>query len=399
MAQSTSYGLSLVIHTIKKNIFDWLIIPLIGGLVIAIFLCFDSLRLGNYGPVISTTILSAIFWTVLSNGNKFLADLIDLKWGWLQQPEKRFAIGMIVLMIYTVLASCAILVVHTEIVLGLNFYDVLQDQGWLNMLSLPVLITLFVALIIHGRNFLISWRQAAIDLERLKNKNLISQYESLKNQVNPHFLFNTLNALMSLVYSDQQKAVDFIRKFADVFRYALDHQFDQVVQLTTELKFIKSFIYLNKTRFGNNLHVHIVGMENVSLDHVIPPLTLQMLLENALKHNVVSNEENLTINIVIGNNQIVFSNNLNPKPSEGDSSGVGLNNIHSRYTFLTDNKIRVIKSDEKYEVRLPQLKGRGAFKKSPKQEEPVTQDVESKSLESIYIETESAGIGKLWESR
>lgn len=394
MAQSTSYGLSLVMHVVKKNIFDWLIIPFIGGLVIALFLCFDSLLLGNYEPIISTTILSAVFWTVLSNGNKFLAELIDLKWAWLQEPEKRFVIGMVVLMIYTVLASCAILVVHTEMVLGLNFYDELQDQGWLNMLSLPVLVTLFVALIIHGRNFLISWRQAAIDLERFKNKNLISQYESLKNQVNPHFLFNTLNALMSLVHSDQKKAVDFIRKFADVFRYVLDHQFDQVVQLSTELKFVKSFIYLNKTRFGNNLHVHIVGMENVSYDFVIPPLTLQMLLENALKHNVVSNEENLTINIVIGNNQIVFSNNLNPMPSEEDSSGVGLNNIHSRYNFLTEKKIKVIKSDEKFEVRLPQLKSKGAFKNNYEKEELMARD-----MENTYVGTEKAEFGDVWDSQ
>ncbi|MEQ9290275.1 MAG: sensor histidine kinase [Cyclobacteriaceae bacterium] len=392
MAQSTSYGLSLVMRVVKKNIFDWLIIPFIGGLVIALFLSFDSLLQGNYDLLISTTILSAIFWTVLSNGNKFLAELIDLKWAWLQEPEKRFAIGMVVLMIYTVLASCAILVVHIEIVLGLNFYDELQEQGWLNMLSLPVLITLFVALIIHGRNFLISWRQAAIDLERFKNKNLISQYESLKNQVNPHFLFNTLNALMSLVHSDQKKAVDFIRKFADVFRYVLDHQFDQVVQLSTELKFVKSFIYLNKTRFGNNLHVHIVGMENVSYDYVIPPLTLQMLLENALKHNVVSNEENLTINIVIGNNQIVFSNNLNPKPSEEDSSGVGLNNIHSRYNFLTEKKIQVLKSDEKFEVRLPQLKSKGVFKNNYEKEELMAQD-----MENIYVGTEGVEFEKVWD--
>ena len=102
----------------------------------------------------------------------------------------------------------------------------------------------------HGRGFLIAWRQAAIDNEKLKTEQVAIQYNSLKNQVNPHFLFNSFNALSSLVYEDQDKAVEFIRKLSQVYRYVLDRKDEEVVPVEEELSFASNFIFLQKIRFG-----------------------------------------------------------------------------------------------------------------------------------------------------
>ncbi|MEQ6121261.1 sensor histidine kinase [Reichenbachiella sp. MALMAid0571] len=357
MTQSTSYDLSTVNScSFKKILFYWVAIPLIGGLIISIFLNLEGLKQGDYRQFATTTVLSTVFWTVLMNGNRFIEKLLDKRWTWIGQPGKRFVIGMLALAVFTVLASCFILLIYLEVYLNLDFKEVMSKKGWAYMLSLPVSVTFFIAFVMHGRSFLISWRQTAIDLERMKNKNLISQYESLKNQVNPHFLFNTLNALLSLVYSDQDKAADFIRKFADVYHYVLEHQFDEVVTLSTELKYVKSFLHLNIIRFGDNLYVDIRGEENINSDFLIPPLALQMLLENAFKHNEVSKRNQLIITISIDSENIIVSHNKNPMVSEEKSSGVGLNNISARYDFLTGKKIRVVNTDEQFEVSLPIIK-------------------------------------------
>ncbi len=357
MTQSTSYDLSTVnLYPLKKAIFYCLAIPFVGGVIISFFINLEILQQGEYREFISTTLLSTVFWTVLMNGNVFIDKSINKRWSWIRQPAKRFLYGMIALICYTVFSSYLILVVYLEFFLNLNVHEVMADKGWAYMFSLPVLMTFFIAFIMHGRSFLLSWRQTAIDLERLKNKNLVSQYESLKNQVNPHFLFNTLNAMLSLVHSDQDKAADFIRKFADVYHYVLEHQFDEAVTLNTELKYVKSFLYLNTIRFRQNLHVDIIGEHNVSSDSLIPPLALQMLLENAFKHNEISKENQLIITISIDSKHVCVSHNTNPVVSKEKTSGVGLNNISSRYDFLTGEKIKVEDGDGQFSVRLPILK-------------------------------------------
>jgi len=357
MTQSTSYDLSAVsLYPLNKALVYCLAIPFVGGVIISFFINFEVLQQGEYREFVSTAILSTVFWTVLMNGNRFLAKSIDNQWSWIRQPAKRFLYGMVALTIYTVLSSYLILVVYLEFFLNLDAHQVMSDKGWAYMFSLPVLITFFIAFIMHGRSFLISWRQTAIDLERLKNKNLLSQYESLKNQINPHFLFNTLNALLSLVYSDQDKAADFIRKFADVYHYVLEHQFDEAIALTTELKYVKSFLYLNTIRFGNNLQVNIIGEKNIKSDCLIPPLALQMLLENAFKHNEISSQNQLKINISIDSTHVCVNHNKNPIVPEEKNSGVGLNNISARYDFLTSEKIKVEDCNGQFAVSLPLLK-------------------------------------------
>ncbi|MFT7033533.1 MAG: two-component system LytT family sensor kinase [Cyclobacteriaceae bacterium] len=341
---------------IKKYTLSVIVIPLIGGFFISVFFCLECFTKGDYSDIIENTLLSATFWSVLANGNTYMSKELDKRWVWIRQPVKRFLIGTLALFAYTIVASIIILFVYMEFVRGIDFINGMSRYGWLRAIVPGLLITIFMTIFMHGKGFLFAWRQAAIDVEQLKNKNLSSKYESLKNQVNPHFLFNSLNALSSLVYSNQDGAVEFIRKLADVYRYVLDHQFDEVVELETELKFVDSFIYLNKIRFGESFNVSIEGRKYVSIHDRVPPVAIQMLLENAFKHNVVSKDQKLHVEIVLDSGFVVVSNNINRKISTESPSGVGLNNIRSRYGFLTDVAIEVYQEMGKFVVKMPILK-------------------------------------------
>ncbi len=334
----------------------WILIPGIGGLVIAYLENSDYVMAGDLRVFWERALVSMIFWSVLANGNGLIVDWIDKRWTWLASPVRRVLVGVSALLVFTVIASLLIIYVYVELVLDLSFVKVVAANGLLKILMLPLGITIFIATIQHGQGFLLEWRQAAIDVERLKNENLKSKFETLKTQVNPHFLFNSLNALSSLVYADQGKAVEFIQKLSQVYRYVLDHQNDEVVHLQVEVDFLKSFVYLNTTRLGDNFEVAYKNMDTFSTNESIPPVTLQMLIENCIKHNEISKNKRLKILVERKGNSVLVENNINPiNATKQDSSGLGLSNIISRYEMLSSKKVEVIQSNTSFQVIVPIL--------------------------------------------
>lgn len=336
---------------------EWILIPLIGSLILSILVEWSDLQEGHYLEYVESVFISFAFWSLLSNGNALLICYLDKRWTWLKQPLKRAIIGTVVMLIYSIGISLLVLFVFIEYYLKFDFIKAIEYNGLWSQLRLPLMITIFFMLTGHGRAFLMEWRQAAIDVERLKSENLKSKFESLKSQVNPHFLFNSLNALSSLVYSDQDKAADFIQKLSEVYRYVLDHQNDEVVSLQEELEFVKSYIYLNQIRFGKNLEVDFINMETIPTTWMIPPVALQMLLENCLKHNEVSNEFPLRVKLILKDESLVVINNLNPiDMPKHDASGVGLSNVQARFEMMTTQKVKIEKSDAEFRVELPLLR-------------------------------------------
>jgi LytS/YehU family sensor histidine kinase len=203
----------------------------------------------------------------------------------------------------------------------------------------------------HGREFLLQWKQSAVEAERYQKQSMEATYENLKSQVNPHFLFNSLNALTNLVYEDQDKAAKFIKQLSEVYRYVLDTRDKEVVDLSEELKFLEAYVYLQQIRFGEKLSVNL---KVDSVQSMVAPLAIQMLFENAIKHNEISEENPLTISIYAKDNFIVIENNLQPKSLIGQaSSGLGLENIKKRYEFLTEKPVDIIKDDSLFQVKLP----------------------------------------------
>jgi hypothetical protein len=199
------------------------------------------------------------------------------------------------------------------------------------------------------------WRLSLAELERFKKENIEFHLQMLKTQVNPHFLFNSLNTLSSLIYTDRDIAAQFVRQLAKVYRYVLDNRSKELIQVREELKFLQSYIYLVQLRFSQNLRI-IIDIPDEVHPYFIAPLTLQMLIENAIKHNVVSQKKPLTVHIQWQQpNRVMVTNNLQIKPAEELSTQIGLKNIRSRYSFITDREVSVEQGDQYFRVSIPLL--------------------------------------------
>jgi two-component system, LytTR family, sensor kinase len=208
-------------------------------------------------------------------------------------------------------------------------------------------------------DIVVQLQQVRMEAVRLERARAEAHLETLKNQASPHFLFNSLNALSSLIYIDQDKAARFVEELSQIFRYVTEHKEKELVPLKSELEFIQAFYYLLKIRFRESLHLNLnVGAEKLS--NLLPPLTLQLLVENAIKHNIVSKEDPLTINIEIEGEKVVVRNNLQRRNSSGVSTGIGLNNIISRYGYLSHEKVDVFLTSTEFIAKIPLLKGEAA---------------------------------------
>ena len=243
------------------------------------------------------------------------------------------------------------------LVIGSPFNDIstfvrLQDEV---IVSLVVsFFTLLVVLVDLGIYLMAQWKSSATEAERFKQENLEFRFDRLKNQVNPHFLFNSLNTLASLVYNDPDTASGFIRQLAKVYRYVLENRDKEVITLAEELTFMEAYLYLVKIRFDDGIRFELdIPPEIQSLS--IPPMTLQLLIENALKHNIVSASKPLSIKISGKGETLEVRNNLQPKISPEPSTKTGLENIKNRYAFLTQQLVKIVKTETYFSVEIPLL--------------------------------------------
>lgn len=192
----------------------------------------------------------------------------------------------------------------------------------------------------------------ALDAEITKKNKVKYQYEQLKRQLNPHFLFNSLNVLDYLVHTNPDRASDFIGKLAGVYRYLLSKESETVVTLEEERAFVNMYVDLLKERFPEGLEVEM-DLDVRYLKTYVIPCSIQLLVENATKHNVISKEHPLRIRIDIQGPFIRVENNLFPRTQDADSSKLGLKNIEGQYQALFGKSISIRKTDELYSVSLP----------------------------------------------
>jgi two-component system, LytTR family, sensor kinase len=191
-----------------------------------------------------------------------------------------------------------------------------------------------------------------MELERIRNDNLGAQYELLKQQVNPHFLFNSLNTLKAMVETNDQQSVDFILKLSNFYRYTLESRKLDLIHVREEMEILNAYLFLQKARFDEGF-TFTSELSEATLQTLIPPFTLQLLVENCIKHNIVSLQRPLHIRLYEADGNIIVENQLQPKSGEQDSLGVGLKNIDLRYTHLLEKHIDIIQGDKTFQVRLP----------------------------------------------
>ena len=196
------------------------------------------------------------------------------------------------------------------------------------------------------------FNNSAVETERFKQENITFRYEMLRNQVNPHFLFNSLNTLASLVYENPDQAAAFVRQMARVYRYVLENREREWVTISEELEFLESYLFLVRIRFAEGLQVDI-DVPDAQRRCGIAPISLQLLLENAIKHNIVSATRPLHITLTIENDYLVVSNNLQLKTMPEPSTSTGLDNIKNRYAYLTTKPVEILPTETHFTVRLP----------------------------------------------
>ena len=287
-------------------------------------------------------------WT----GLQLIYNLIDRKIYWIQTPVKKTIVQILAFLAYSISAFIIIQLFNYKV-----WMDIPPAKSWSFILkSVPytILISFIISFIFTVIGFFQAWKKSFIQAEKLKVEMLAYKYESLRNQINPHFLFNSLNVLSDLVYDDQALAVKFIRQLSDLFRYVLDSRDKELVPLREEIDFIRSFTFLLKTRFEEKLKIEIDVQSDP--DDYIVPMTLQLLIENAVKHNEVSEAFPLRISIRKNADALEVENNLQPKNVGDDSKKTGLKNITQQYAFFSEKPIKIITSDDRFLIRVPILK-------------------------------------------
>lgn len=286
-------------------------------------------------------------------GHVYINYRISKKIDWISHPWKRALVGAFFILVYAVVAFVSVQSILFWLVNGRFPHPFVH---WMIRSSLyAVSIAFGVSFFFTTVGFFRAWKKSLFEAEHLKTEMLAYKYEALQNQINPHFLFNSFNVLSDLVYADQKMAVKFINQLSELFRYVLDNRDKELVSLQEELNFIDSFIYLLKTRFDNKLNIQIDIKPQP--DELIVPMALQMLVENAVKHNEVSDAHPLQVTIRKQNGFIEVTNNLQPKPVGEDSKKTGLKNIVQQYTFFTNQEIQIIPSSSEFIVRIPIIKG------------------------------------------
>ena len=308
-----------------------------------------------YGIAVSFGI-SGLYCFGIGFGNGFINNYLSLRWNWITQTNKRVWAGIISTVLYTV--PVVLLINYVVFIVinnnkGENFFK--GDFLWVHLFY--IVLSLGISTFLHARGFMINWK-SAMTKETTKHeivaKTETAKFESLKNQLDPHFLFNSLNVLTSLIGENPNQAEKFTTKLSKVYRYVLEQRNKDLVPIIEELNFAKTYMQLLEMRFEDAVKFNIP--ENVSDQELkIVPLSLQLLLENAVKHNVVSSSKPLTISIYEEDNYLIIENNTNPKEAIGKSTKVGLQNIADRYGLITQKGVKIENNNKTFKVSLPLL--------------------------------------------
>jgi two-component system, LytTR family, sensor kinase len=321
----------------------------LGFMILVLFMPRALTSLSNFAIYLIWAFLICITqWLSL----EYVSHLVDLKIKWIEKPVLRSIVGIVTLVVDSVVVFTLVQLLMMYLV-----YHLSTIEAWpyiIQPILFALLISFIMSLIFTAIGFFKAWKTALISSEKLKAEMMAYKYESLRNQINPHFLFNSFNVLSDLVYADQAMAVKFINQLSELFRYVLDNRDKELVTLQDELDFMNSFVYLLKTRFENKLRVNIEVTSEP--EEFIVPMTLQLLVENAVKHNEVSEAYPLSINIRRNNSSLEVENSLRIKAIGDVSTKTGLKNISQQFSYFTDREVEVHSSDNSFLVRVPILK-------------------------------------------
>jgi two-component sensor histidine kinase len=333
-----------------------LLLVLIPFIAFIIPIVFSGLRFNRppyYSPGIflNTLISTALIWF----GNRLILIWARKKYPQFSLVKKRLLVQSLVMLVFTLTATnilgyllkdyCSLYDVHGNIIRTAS--DVVINSN-----NAAIFCSLTMVAIYESFYFSNELRKSVEEKEMLKRESLKAQIDALKTQVNPHFLFNNLNTLSAIIPEHPEQAVDFVQQLSKVYRHILEVRDEESIPVKDELDVLKAYAFLLKTRFGNNIEIEI-DVPDDKLQKKIIPLSLQLLMENAIKHNIISMEKPLYIRVFSENGNLVVSNNLQIKNQVIESTGIGLENIRNRYKILGDKTVKVIANGTSFNVSIP----------------------------------------------
>ena len=301
-------------------------------------------------------LISGMYTFFIGLGNGFLNDYLDSKFSWTEETRKR-----------TIAAIVGTLVMNIALVYFCNYLNFIVIQGKnpekffngeMNFINwFFINFAIMISAIGHARGFMAAWKNSTkkeVVEQKLIAKSANAQFESLKNQLDPHFLFNSLNVLDSLIEENPVQAQRFTNSMSKIYRYVLEQKDKELVSVEEEIDFAKTYCELLKTRFEDAVTFEFNISEEDKKGFVVP-LSLQLLLENSIKHNFATSSKPLNIKIFTEKGNLIIENNLQTRELPNTSTGVGLANIVSRYNLLTERNVFVEKSEAFFRVKLPIL--------------------------------------------
>lgn len=333
-----------------SNKYEALISTLV-GVMIGTILVF-MLQAESVNEIIGEYVISVIITYICWYGNKVLTYWHNARMSWDEQPLRKSIYLFLLNGSYTALATTSALYVF--FLLNPSYFGF-----WWTALKWALIVggltSLFMNTFYTGIYFFEKWKESLLETERLKRENVQSQLNALRNQVNPHFLFNSLNTLTALIGEDKNKATQFVRNFSDFYRYTLKSQEQELSTLQEEINATQLYLKMQEERFGANL-IFKNNIPESKLKTYIPTLTLQILVENAIKHNVISSSKPLTIELSVDENDfLIIKNNFQPKTTKLPSTKLGLKNIQERYRYLCDRKVSIEEGKTNFKVFIPVL--------------------------------------------
>jgi hypothetical protein len=294
-----------------------------------------------------------LYGVVLSTINGTFFDYLNHRVVWRKYTKFRLMIGAIGSIMLTMLGIFFIRIV-TEVFFEGKTFEVFIQKEKFQYYVVALLITIVMTLIFHLIYYYKKSQENKLKEQKVIAGTASAQFESLKNQIDPHFLFNSLNVLSSLIEENPENAQKFTTSLSKIYRYVLEQKDKELISVEEELKFAKTYMNLLKMRFENSLSYE-VPTEFINPEAKVVPLSLQLLLENTIKHNIVSENKPLRIKIYIENNYLIVENNLQKKEVLQERKGVGLQNIVNRYGLLSARKVLVEETSDFFRIKIPIL--------------------------------------------
>ena len=334
-----------------KNI----IITFIIGCVVFVIgtLLSGSFNFGSSNEFLEDFLFYQLYAFVLGYSNMFFFDYMEKKDWKANDTIKRIALGMIGSVVITLIGLFILRVVTSVFYYGVTFKDFIANEGIRNY-QFGLWVTLTIVVIFHVAYFYNRYQKNKIKEQKVIAGTASAKFDALKNQLDPHFLFNSLNVLTSLIEENPDSAQKFTTSLSKVYRYVLEQKNKDLVTVDEELDFARTYMSLLKMRFEDSIVFEIPEKANDPESKVVP-LSLQLLLENAVKHNMVTTSKPLHIKIYEHNGNLVVENNLQTKQIVKKSSGVGLENIKQRYQLLTTRTVNINQQADSFAVAIPML--------------------------------------------